>query len=195
MSARVNLAFPHPWNAEILSERPLILPPRHFTYPREAEEIERGALEVLVRPESGVPFLATFALGFADPVAPSGLWSCPGADDLCAVSGGYAYIVNTRAPERFSRLDFRPVLHIEPLLAHNLLLFAGSYALLAWGPSGLAWKTARLSSEGLRIASIEGNELRGFGWDLMADRDIPFTVDLPTGKHSGGVGPQTLPAR
>jgi hypothetical protein len=183
MTARVDLTFPHAWHAEILRERPLILPQRHFTYPRDEEEIERGALEALIRPESGPPFLATFALGFADPIAPSGLWSCPAADDLCAVSGGYAYIVNTRAPERFGQVEFRPVLHVEPLPAHNLLLFAGSYALLAWGPGGLAWKTPRLSSEGLRITEIRGNQLHGFGWDLIADREVPFTIDLRSGQR------------
>lgn len=31
----------------MLAARPLILPPRHFVYPRDAEEVERGALEVL----------------------------------------------------------------------------------------------------------------------------------------------------
>jgi hypothetical protein len=183
MTARVDLAFSHAWQAEILRERPLILPPRHFTYPREAEEVERGALEILIRPEPGGPFLATFALGFADPVAPSGLWSCPAPGDLCAVAGGYAYIVDTRAPQRFTQLDFRPVFHIEPLPAHNLLLFAGSYALLAWGPAGLAWKSARLSSEGLRITAIEGDNLHGFGWDLVADREVPFTINLRTGEN------------
>jgi hypothetical protein len=198
MTAKVDLAFPHAWQAEILRVRPLILPPRHFTYPRDAEEIERGALEVLVRPEavrpdivrpettrpeSAPPFLATFALGFADLVAPSGLWSCPAPDDLCAVAGGYAYIVNTLAPDRFAQIEFRPVFHVEPLPAHNLLLFAGSYAMLAWGPGGLAWKTARLSSEGLRITEVRGDTLHGFGWDLITDRELPFTIDLRTGAN------------
>jgi hypothetical protein len=188
MTARVDLAFPHAWQAEILRERPLIVPPRRFTYPRDAEEIERGALEVLIRPgttgpESAPPFLATFALGFADPVAPSGLWSCPAPDDLCAVAGGYAYIVNTLAPDRFAQIEFRPVFHIEPLPAHNLLLFAGSYAMLAWGPGGLAWKTPRLSSEGLRITEVRGDTLHGFGWDLITDRELPFTIDLRTGAN------------
>jgi hypothetical protein len=186
VSAPVNLAFPHFWNAEILRERPLILPPRHFTYPREAEEIERGALEVLVRPEAAAPFLATFALGFADPVAPGGVWSSPNPDDFCAVAGGYAYIVDTRAPERFSQIEFRPVLHIEPLPSHDLLLFAGSTALLAWGPGGVAWKTARLSAEGLRITEVRGDELHGFGWDLMTDREVEFAIDLRTGERLAG---------
>jgi hypothetical protein len=182
MSAKADFSFPHAWQAEILSGRPLILPQRRYIYPHDAEEIERGALEVLVRPASDAPFLATLALGFADPVAPTGVWSCPNADELCAVAGGYAYIVSTAAPEEFTQIEFRPVLHVESVVAHNLLLFAGSYALLAWGHSGLAWKSERLSSEGLRITGIRGDELHGLGWDLMADREIPFTIDVRTGK-------------
>ena len=46
----IDLRFPRKWEAEILPARPLILPPRHFVYPREAEEVERGALEIMVRP-------------------------------------------------------------------------------------------------------------------------------------------------
>ncbi len=186
MTSAADLTFAHSWQAEILPQRPLILPPRHFTYPREAEEVERGALEVMVHPSAAAPFLATCALGFADPSAPSGLWSCPHPDELSAVSGGYAYIVNAAAPEQFTHLPLHPVLEIRPLPAHRLLLFAASYSLLAWGPAGLAWQTARLSSEGLRIVEIRGDELHGFGWDLITDRELPFTVDLHSGRHTGG---------
>ena len=35
--AVVDFSFPHRWKAEILTARPLILPPRHFVYPREVE--------------------------------------------------------------------------------------------------------------------------------------------------------------
>jgi hypothetical protein len=177
----VDESFPRSWKAEILPQRPLILPPRRFTYPRDAEEVERGALEVLVRPLEGTAFLATFALGFADPAVPGGLWSCPAMDELCAVAGGYAYIVNTRAPERFTQLAYRPVLEVRPLPQHNLLLFAGHHALLAWGADGEAWQTPRLSAEGVRISEIRGDQLHGFGWDLLTDRDLPFSVDLRTG--------------
>jgi len=51
-AATIDLSFPHCWQAEILPARPIILPARHFVYPREAEEVERGALEVLVRPDA-----------------------------------------------------------------------------------------------------------------------------------------------
>ena len=182
----VNLAFPHSWEAEVLPKRPLIKPLRCHTYPREAEEVERGALEVMVQPVGkAVKFLATFALGFSDPATPTGLWSCPAPDDLCAVAGGYAYIVDTLDPAEFTHLAFRPVLEVRPLPEHNLLVFSGHNALLAWGSAGREWETSRLSSEGLRITGIHGNELHGFGWDLLTDRELPFTIDLRTGENTG----------
>ncbi len=179
----VDLSFPHSWHAQILRERPLILPSLHYTYPRQAEEVERGALEVMISPAAAAPFLATFALGFTDPAVPTGLWSCPAEDDLCAVAGGYAYVVDTRRPERFTHVAFRPVLEVRPVPEHRLLLFAGHHSLLAWGPDGQAWESPRLSWEGLRLDNITNNELHGFGWDLLTDRDVPFTLDLRTGER------------
>jgi len=106
--------FPHNWTAEILPQRPMILPSRHYVYPGAVEEVERGALEVLVQPKGdSQPFLATFALGFRDPATPTGIWSMPDPDWLCAVSGGYAYLVNVADPERFTFLRYRPVLSIH----------------------------------------------------------------------------------
>ena len=181
----VNLAFPHTWQAEILPRRPLIKPLRCYTYPREAEEVERGALEVMVQPAGkAIKFLATFALGFADPKAPTGIWSCPNPDEMCAVAGGYAYIINSMEPASFTHIALRPVFQPLPLPERNLLLFAGHQALLAWGANGEAWQTRRLSSEGIRITEMRGDTIHGFGWDLMTDREVPFIVDLRTGETS-----------
>ena len=176
-------SFPHSWTAEVLPRRPLILPTRQYVYPAAAEEVERGALELLIQPKTGPQFLATCALGFRDPAAPTGLWSCPHPDWLCALSGGYAYLLDTAAPERFVFLRYRPVLNMLPSPAHQLLLFAGHISILAWGPAGQAWESERLSAEGLSHLRIEGDTLRGQGWDLRTDKDIPFTLDLRTGQR------------
>jgi hypothetical protein len=180
-----NGTFPHRWQAEVLPERPLILPSRHFVYPREAEEVERGALEVLVRPDGAdaQPFLATCALGFHDPVVPNGLWSTPNPVEICAVSGGYAYVIDTTAPERFTMIAYRPVLELRPLVAQGLLLFVGHHSILAWGKDGQAWQSGRLSSEGLTITGIEGDVLHGLGWNLITDKEAPFELELMTGKR------------
>lgn len=182
--ATVDFNFAHDWTAEILPGRPYKLPRRMFVYPRYAEEVERGATEVMIQPSGEENFLGTFALGFSDPLAPSGLWSCPDPQWICVVSGGYAFLVNTLKPEEFTQVEFRPVLEVRALREQQLLLFAGHYALMAWGAHGKAWETARLSSEGVQITGIEGRWLRGVGWDMMTDRDVPFTVDLETGQHT-----------
>ncbi len=121
----------------------MILPPRHFVYPRAAEEVERGALEVMIRPDApgAQPFLATCALGFRDPAVPTGLWSAPRPEEICAVAGGYAYLIDTTAPEHFTMIPYRPVLEVRAAVAEGLLLFVGHHAILAWGPSGQAWES------------------------------------------------------
>lgn len=182
-----DLSFPHTWQAEVLLARPLILPPRHFIYPRDAEEIEHGALEVQVRPNSTAPpFLATCALGFRDPAVPTGVWACPNPAEICAVSGGYAYIIDTGAPENFTMILFRPVLDVRAVRAIDtvsggLLLFVGHHAVLAWGVEGEMWRSAKLSDEGVTITAIEEGVLHGLGWHMMTDKETPFALDLRTG--------------
>ncbi len=182
----IDLSFPHAWNAEILSARPLILQPRHYVYPRESEEVERGALEVLVRPvgEGKDPFLATCALGFRDPSVPTGLWSAPNPQEICAVSGGYAYLIDTTRPERFTMIPYRPVVKVRPVLEQGLLLFVGHHSILAWGAKGQVWQSAKLSDEGVTITSVGGGILEGLGWEMLSDREAAFTLDLASGRHS-----------
>lgn len=178
----INLSFAHGWQAEILRARPAILPARHFVYPRDAEEVERGALEVLVRPaENPQPFLATFALGFRDPAVPTGLWAAPSPDEICAVSGGYAYVIATTQPERFTMISYRPVLQVLTATAAGLLLFVGHRSILAWGANGQAWESEKLSDEGITQVALDGEYLRGLGWQMMTDKERPFALDLRTG--------------
>ena len=184
IATETDFRFPHTWVAEILPVRPLILPSRAYVYPQDAEEVERGALEVLLRPasEGAQPFLATCALGFRDPSVPNGLWSSPNPEEICAVSGGYAYIINTTTPERFTMLPLRPVMQIWPASEASLLIFAGHHSILAWGKDGLAWQSSKLSDEGVTIVSVEDGVLHGMGWEMIADRETEFALDVKTGK-------------
>jgi hypothetical protein len=187
-AAQIDLSFPHDWHAEILPARPAILPARHFVYPRDAEEIERGALEVLVRPQAldemtarPQPFLATCALGFRDSAVPTGLWAASNPRELCAVSGGYAYVIDTADPQRFTMIEYRPVLEVRASVDHGLLLFVGHRSVLAWGVDGLAWETAKLSDEGVTITRLENGVLHGTGWEMMTDKERPFALELRSG--------------
>jgi hypothetical protein len=183
----IDSTFPHNWQAEILTSRPLILPARQFVYPAQVEEVELGALEVSIRPAPGEPaFLATCALGFASPMVPAGVWSCPNPSWICAVAGGYAYLIDTQNPTQWDQVEFRPVTAIAPIAHKNLLVFAGFHSLVALGSDGIAWKTGRLSWEGVQITAIGEDTITGLGWHLRSDKEVEFEVNLTTGEHSGG---------
>jgi len=182
--------FSRNWSAEILKMPPLIAPARQFTYPQqivgEEDALARGALQLMVRPSSGGTFLATCALGFTDPAMPTGVFACPNPREMCAVAGGYAYVIDTMQPERCTHIALKPVVEVQTLVAQKLLLFVGFHSIVAWGHDGLVWESARLSWEGIRITRIEGNVLHGTGWNLMTDREVAFSLDLFTGQHQGG---------
>ncbi len=184
---KIDSTFAHTWQAEVLASRPLILPTRQFVYPVQVEEVERGALEVMIRPPSGAPaFLATCALGFANPAAPTGVWACPDPEWICVVAGGYAYLIHTADPARWQQLEYRPVTEVKPIVEHELLVFAGFHSLLAWGRTGKMWQTGRLTWDGVRITEVRGDTLYGLGWEMKSDRELEFEVDLRTGEHRGG---------
>ena len=184
------LEFSQSWSAEILKTPPLIAPARQFVYPKqipgEEDALARGALQLMVRPANGATFLATCALGFTDPAMPTGVFVCPNANEMCAVAGGYAYVIDTTRPEHCTHIALKPVVEVRTLVAQKLLLFVGFQSIVAWGNEGLAWESARLSWEGVRITAIDGNTLHGTGWNLLTDREVPFSIDLLTGQHQGG---------
>lgn len=185
--------FEHEWKVEVLKSAPLIAPVRQFTYPLqiagEEDAMGRGALLLMVRPAAGGSFLATCALGFVDASMPTGVFACPNPQELCAVAGGYAYVIDTARPERSIHVSLKPVAEVKVLVPHRLLLFVGFHSMVAWGANGLAWTTQRLSWEGVRVTEVVDDALHGFGWDLMTDRETAFTVDLRTGQHQGGPFP------
>ena len=188
--SQTHLTFPASWFAQILSAPPLIAPARQFTWPQqvpgEEDTLARGAVLLQVKPASGGTFLATCALGFRDPNALTGVWSCPRPDDILAVAGGYAYLADTLTPERPLHLPLRPVAQVLPAPEANLLLLAGFHTIAAIGPAGLLWETKRLTWEGLTLSGIHDNQLNGLGWDMRTDRELPYTVDLQTGHQTGG---------
>ena len=97
------------------------------------------------------------------------------------MSGGYAYIIDTTAPERFTMISYRPVMDVRAVVEAGLLLFVGHRSILAWGCEGQAWETERLSDEGVTVSGVENGVLRGTGWRMVADKEFPFAIDLRTG--------------
>ena len=184
--------FGRAWTAEVLKAAPMIAPVRQYVWPRqiagEEDALARGALHVMVRPEGGGSFLVQCALGFSDPTMPSGVFGCPKATEMCAVAGGYAYVAEVGRAGAVMCADRAETGGAASLRAvkAGVLVFVGFQNLVAWGVDGLAWETGRLSWEGVTVSGWDARELRGMGWDLMADVEREFVVDLGTGGHTGG---------
>ena len=190
MSVVLHEEFPHSWTAKVLPGPPMIAPTRQFVYPQnvpgEEDALQRGALFIEIKPANGSTFLITAALGFRDPGMPSALYSCPRADDLLILSGGYAYLVNTLHPEKCEHLPLRPVTAVLPVLDEGVILLSGHRTVLAVDADGVRWQSERVSWEGIQFERVAGGKLYGTGWSMPNDRDVPFTIDLLTGEHEGG---------
>jgi hypothetical protein len=183
-------SFVYNWTATRLSKPPLIAPAQHYTYPQfvpgEESAMNRGALLLDIKPMFGANFLATCALGFKDTHLPTGVYACPRPDDMLALAGGYAYLIDTLNPSRCLHVPMQPVTHLFASPANGLLFLSGFHTVAAIGRNGLRWQTKRLSWEGVTISGVQGGRLQGTGWNLHTDREVPFSIDLENGNHAGG---------
>ncbi|HWF03327.1 MAG TPA: hypothetical protein VHA06_06545 [Candidatus Angelobacter sp.] len=188
---RFDFTFPRSYEVRVLEAAPPVHPvEKLYHYPVEMEEGDRSGAYVRVVPQGGPAWVGFFALGFDSDQVVSEVCSSPDPDSFCTVVGGYAYVVKADDPAQWFRVEQRPVVDLRVLSQYGLLLFAGFTTITAVGSAGIAWTTERLSWEGLMIIDIKGDRLLGRGWDALADKEVPFEVDLKTGKHMGGARPQ-----
>jgi hypothetical protein len=187
---RFEFTFPHNYEVRMLEATPPVHPiEKLYHYPAELEEGDRSGAYLRVTPQIGPAWVGFFALGFDSDQVVSSICSTPDPERFCVVVGGYAYLVKAAEPADWLRVEQRPVVDLRVLPQQSLLLFVGFTSITAVGGSGIAWTTKRLSWEGLTITEIDGDKLLGHGWDALADEEVPFEVDLKTGKHTGGARP------
>jgi len=189
-SAGINLVFPHNYEVKLLESYSLVHPAEKLhQFPAELEEGDRSGIYLRVMPKESAVWIGFFALGFESKQVAHGVFSCPDPDWLCAVRGGYAYVVDTANPERWMQIEQRPVTEVRSVPELKLLLFAGFTSITALGEAQQLWTTERLSWEGVSITEIRGTILHGLGWDAITDKEVPFEVDLLSRKSIGGASP------
>lgn len=187
---RFDFSFRHNYEIKVLESAPPIHPiEKLYHFPVELDEGDRTGVYVRAVGSSGPPWAGFFAAGFESPQVINAVCSCPDPDSFCVVSGGYAYVVKSSNPREWYRIEQRPVVELTSLTEEQLILFSGFTSITALGRQGVAWTTERLSWEGIQITRIDKDALHGLGWDARNDREVPFQVDLKTGKHTGGARP------
>jgi hypothetical protein len=187
---RFDFTFPRKYEVRMLEDAPPVHPiEKLYHYPVELEEGDRSGAYLRVTPQDGSAWVGFFALGFDSDQVVSSICSTPDPGRFCVVVGGYAYLVKASNPAEWLRIEQKPVVDLRVVPQHGLVLFAGFTSITAVGNSGIVWTTERLTWEGLAITEIDGDRLLGHGWDAPADKEVPFEVDLKTGKHTGGARP------
>jgi hypothetical protein len=187
---RFDFRFPRNYEVRVLPAAPPVHPlEKLHHYPVELEEGDRAGTHVRVVPQAGTAWFGFFAQGFDSSQVLNAVLSCPDPDSICVISGGYAYVVNTSDPQRWSRIEQRPVTQFVTLPRESKILFVGFTSITALGQEGIVWTSKRLSWEGVSIGEIRAGVLHGTGWDALSDEERPFEVNLETGDHRGGAKP------
>ncbi len=134
-------------------------------------------------PDRGASWIGNFQPGLT---SLHGVYRHPNRHHLLVVSGGQGYVVDpeTRALIQTVGGAIQSV-HIHA--DHELLLLDHQgIAFEAIGRTGRAWRTRRLSWDGFGDLKIGRNEIVGKGWNAVDKRWQPFSVDVRTGRSSGG---------
>jgi hypothetical protein len=194
MNMRVDLCFPHDYEIDPDAELPGTPGrTRQIYYPGASESGGSNGIMVKLMPHEGKPWIGFFQCGGLGWL--NGVFSCPDARTVCVVSGGAGYFVCVDDPNVWGEPSCTPIIDVQPVLHHDLIVFATPTELCAYGKQGRVWTTQRLSFDGINITSITDRTMRGTGWDAMLQRDVEFTVDLLTGQHDGGASPDDYASR
>jgi hypothetical protein len=184
--ATIDTTFAHLYECEQLIESPKLSSP-HFYYPGASTQGGRDGILVRVRPEKGEPWLGTFAFGQEASKSASGILSMPSPHQFCVVATGAGYIVAANVPTTWEAVQATPIIDVRSVRAQGLIVFATYTNLVAYGRTGLKWRTKRLSWDNLKITEVTDTFIKGEFWDIRSEAMDTFTVDLATGNHQGGI--------
>lgn len=186
MKTDVNLTFPHDYEVEFPTELPSGQGgARSFYFPGGRQNGGHDGVLVKVAPSGNdTPWFGTFSFGEPQGVKINSVFSCPERDKLCVVAAGRGYIVSANSPAKTYEIPALPITDVRVVLEKGLLLFADFTKIVAIGKGGLAWKSGRLSWDGVQISGINSSYVWGKGWDASRSGPIEFNLDLKNGRPS-----------
>jgi hypothetical protein len=180
----IDLIYPHSYEVDELREMPgtgrLDVPVLYF--PRPKSRPEHDGLWLKMRAGNGKSWVGVFAFGYASPPAFSRVVSTPDPDRVCIVSRGAAYIVKLDEPDSWEQIPIMPVLDLQLMPEHKLLLFADFTRLAAYGSMGLVWRSPRVCWDELKIIKVSVDTIEGVGYDPTNLGESRFVVDVRTGR-------------
>jgi hypothetical protein len=109
----------------------------------------------------------------------------PNGSDILVIAGGQLYQVEPTMRHVAPQTSAAIVDAFSYSPSNAVVLNSQELWFEAIGPSGRLWKTRRISWDGMRSISVEGNMLRGEAWHFDGTWH-PFQLDLNSGFVHGG---------
>lgn len=137
---------------------------------------------VRVTPADGKQWIGKFQAGGLGGV--TGCFACPSPTDLCVVADGLAYLVNVTAPSLGASAVKQQIMQVVRVEVLPLFLLVSWTNILAIGESGVAWRTARIALDDLRVEVADARAIVCTG-DMLGH---PPRLELSpaTGEQIGG---------
>ncbi len=163
-----------------------------YCYPGAIEGGFVDGVSIEVIPGAGNPWFASFAQGDVSPSATSVVLAMRDGSGILVVSRGNAYLVATNNPHSWEQLKLLPVMGWCVSAGHRLVLLWDFSRVVAYGSSGLAWRTPSISWDGLSDHSIDENRVVFKVWNAPKESYEIASVDLATGTVECGSSPELL---
>ena len=187
--ASANRQGPGPLFQSRFRARIVDLPFNGCDYTFKSKGAGARAISLLVEPDDGSSWLATFAAD--DPLANealSGIWRTPSPTGLCVIERGTAFLGDVLTPSEFAVIETcGPIVAMKELIEQRLLLLISPWTITAVSAEGVRWVTDRIAIEGISVKGVDSGQLIGVS-DPGGDESHGFVVDISTGKLIGGGG-------
>lgn len=154
-----------------------------YYYPGASQTSGRDGILLKISPEGRNPWIGCFAFEYPSPPAITVVAPSPSPDELCVVARGAGYVVRVDNPLLWQAMPCFPVLQFRSVPSHRLLIFGNHTRLIAYGASGIVWKSQHLSDDGLTILSVEGHVMELLVRKVDFASEVQAQVDIRTGRE------------
>jgi hypothetical protein len=182
---QINCAFGRTYEVEILSE---LTSEERFYFPGAKKDGGQDGLILKVKPLIGAPWIGIFSFGKLLIKGFTAIYSMPNQESICVIANRRGFFVSAVDPSKWEEVPTVPVLDVRSVVSQEILIIADYTHLFAYDSKGLKWQSARLAYDGFKITVIDNNILQGTYWDIRAEKEKTFGVDLRDGSQTGGVG-------
>lgn len=145
---------------------------------------QRENILLHVTASTGADWYGQFAPGQL--ASHSCIYAGPSDKQVCVVFEGAGYIVDAQSPMVWTMVDLDPITAVYRVPGQDVLVFIGFSDVVAYSSSGVKWRAAGVSLDGIQVESVSAERITGVAETDEFHSAIPFSIDSISGSIRGG---------